>query len=239
MVGVHVACGFSPPGARVQSVRSSSHLQRPSRCAPLSPRTSYRLRRNEKHTDGFGGLSRYYLERSGTALRSYDEEYVVGGEPPKQPSLALKAFRAFKRGMGAVQRKGGTGAAVLVSIALLALAVHFGRAAFAKLYGPAHCFFTEYVYRQSVTPPWEYEKTYGCLPPGADPETYGKLLIKVDGKYYFKSGGPPDWPLKAGANPSAYVKRQLGMPVSVGWQRPTMLLAFLGYMLYFFMRNVF
>ena len=235
VVGVHVACGFSPPGAYVQSTRSSSHLQRPSRCAPPSPRTSYRRKRNEKHTIGVGNLSQFYSKHSNTALRSYDEEYVIGGEPPKQPSLALKAFRAFKRGMGAVQRKGGTGAAVLVSIALLALAVYLGRAAF----GPAHWFFTEYVYRQSVTPPWEYEKTYGCLPPGADPETYGKILIKVDGNHYLKSGGPPDWPLKAGANPSAYVKRQLGMPVSVGWQRPTMLLAFLGYMLYYFWRNVF
>ena len=236
VVGVHIAYGFSPPGAYVQSTRSSSHLQRPSRCAPPSPRTSYRRRRYEKHTNGCGNLSRFYSKRFDTALRSYDEEYVIGGEPPKQPSLALKAFRAFKRGMGAVQRKGGTGAAVLVSIALLALVYHFGRIWFGKVYALAHCYFTD-VYRKSVTPPWEYEKTYGCLPPGANPETYGKIIVKVDGKEYLKSGGPPDWPVKAGANLSAWSKRQLGIPVPIDWQRLTMLLSFLGGFLIYFIRN--
>ena len=230
--GAKVACGFSSPGAHVVST-SSIQRHRRARCASCpsistrTPSTSIALR-NTCHP--------------ATTLFSNDSidgEYVVGGEPPKpEVPLALKAVRAFKRGMGYVHNRGGTGALVLVSIALLALVYHFGRIWFGKVYGLAHCYFTE-VYRKSVTPPWEYEATYGCLPPGDDPETYGKTIINVDGKYYLKSGGPPDWPVKAGANLSAWRKRQLGMPVPIDWQRLTMLLSFLGGFLIYFLRNVF
>ena len=226
LVNFNIAYGFSSPGAHVDGIRSRqchSH----SRCLP-----SY----SSKSAPSIAACSTC---RPVTSLFSYssgDEEYVVGGEPPKKPPLALRAFRVFKRGMENVKRRGGTAALVVVSIALLALVYHFGRIMFSKVYALAHCYFTE-VYRKSVTPPWEYEKTYGCLPPGANPETYGKILIKVDGKYYHKSGGPPDWPLKAGANLSAWSKRQLGIPVPIDWQRLTMLLSFLGGFLIYFIRN--
>ena len=218
IIDAKLARGFSSPGAQVESISSIQHHRR-SISAP--------------------SIASCSICRPVTSLLSNDSsdgEYVVGGEPPKPPSLALKAFRAFKRGMGYVQNRGGTGALVLVSIALLALVYHFGRIWFGKVYGLAHCYFTE-VYRKSVTPPWEYEATYGCLPPGADPETYGKILVKVDGKYYLKSNGPPDWPVKAGANLSAWSKRQLGMPVPIDCQRLTMLLSFLGGFLIYFLRN--
>lgn len=225
LFGARVACGFSSPGAHVISASSIQHHRR-SRCASCcyisAPSiASCSICRPVTHLFSNG---------------SSDGEYVVGGEPPKTPSLALKAFRAFKRGMGYVQNRGGTGALVLVSIALLALVYHFGRIWFGKAYALAHCYFTE-VYRKSVTPPWEYEATYGCLPPGANPETYGKILVQVDGKYYLKSGGPPDWPVKAGANLSAWSKRQLGIPVPRDWQRLAMLLSFLGGFLIYFLRN--
>ena len=227
LFGAKVARGFSSPGAHVVSP-SSIQRHRRSRCA-----SCYSI-----SAPPIASCDTCHPVVSLFSNDSSDGEYVVGGEPPKPPSLALKTFRAFKRGMGYVQNRGGTGAVVLVSIALLALVYHFGRICFGKVYGLAHCYFTE-VYRKSVTPPWEYEATYGCLPPGADPKKFGKIIIKVDGKYYLKSGGPPDWPVKVGANLSAWSKRQLGMPVPIDWQRLTMLLSFLGGFLIYFLRNVF
>ena len=251
LVGANAAYGFSSPGAHIDSI-SSIKRHRRSKCASCPSISAPFIASRSAHVNSIGSIKRHMRSESDschsisapscrpvTSLFSNDSsdgEYVVGGEPPKRPSLALKAFRAFKRIMSSVQNRGGTAAVVLVSIALLALVYHFGRIWFGKVYALAHCYFTD-VYRKSVTPPWEYEKTYGCLPAGANPDTYGKTIIMVDGKEYLKSGGPPDWPVKAGANLSAWSKRQLGMPVPIDWQRLTMLLSFLGGFLIYFIRN--
>ena len=108
-----------------------------------------------------------------SALFAYapsDQGDVIGGEPPRKPPLVV---RAYMRGVGRIQRAGGTPAVVLASIVLLALCVYLGRMAWAKAYVYLEWFFTE-MYRQTTTPPWEYEKKYGHIPLGANPATYGK-----------------------------------------------------------------
>ena len=75
--------------------------------------------------------------------------------------------------MGRVHRAGGTAAVVLVSVALAIAAVQLGRVAWAGVSNFGGWYLEE-ARRRCVTPPWEYAKTYGRLPPGADPRTYGK-----------------------------------------------------------------
>ena len=110
-----------------------------------------------------------------------DQGDVVGGEPPRKPPLVVRAFTAFMRFMDHIQRTRGTPAVVITSIVLLALCIYLGRMAWAKAYVYLEWFFTE-MYRQTTTPPWEYEKKYGHIPLGANPATYGK--IKGKGRYW-------------------------------------------------------
>mmetsp|Transcript_28001 Transcript_28001/g.80938 ORF Transcript_28001/g.80938 Transcript_28001/m.80938 type:complete len:206 (-) Transcript_28001:296-913(-) len=185
LAGINLAWGLSSPGACVDC--SSSRATRAPHSQPFGaqvlcvPSSSvannvHRIPNGKPAYRFMANPTKTLARRSASALLLWprDQGDVIGGEPPRKPSLAIRSFRAFKRGMGYIKNTRGTAAVVITSIVLLALFIHFGRMAWARAYVYLEWFFSE-MYRQTTTAPWDYEKKYGHIPLGANPDTYGKF----------------------------------------------------------------